>query len=237
MGLSFGVGRNMMRAAVLLMVVGCCNLAFANVAATVDPDAVIWTNTAGNIALGWRFFADDSFTITHLGLFDEGDDGLATTHMMGLWRVNKTGGLTLVREAEIGPGLGFSLDHHIFIDIEDFTIVPDPEPWIQPGTGTAYYERWVLGVWSPEDNADPLILRPLDAAVIDAESAGFIHIESQLSKSSDEFTYPWGSQSDLDHFGVNFLYTPVQTVPVPGALLLSVIGLGPLGWGLRRLRA
>ncbi len=220
----------------LVMLVGCGNLAFADMAATVDLETVTWTNTAGEIALGWRFFADKEFTITHLGLFDEGDDGLGTTHTMGLWRVNKTGGLTLMRQADVGPGMGMFLDHHVFVDMEDFTIVPDAEPWIDPTTGTAYYERWVVGVWSPGNNADALILQPLNAAVIDAQSAGFIRLENQLSRSSSVFTFPWANQSDFDHFGVNFLYAPVQAVPAPGALLLAVLGLSHVGWQLRRRR-
>jgi hypothetical protein len=219
--------------AMLVTLVGCGSLAFANVAATVDPDALTWTNMADETALGWRFFADKQFTITHLGLFDYGDDGLGTTHTLGIWRVNKEGGLTLMRQADIGPGMGTFLDHHLFVDIEDFTITPDPEPWISPATGVAYYERWVVGVWSPDNNLDTLILQPRDAATILAESAGFIHMESQLRRDSAAFTYPWDNVSDFDHFGVNFLYTPVP-VPAPGALVLALIGLT---YASRRLRS
>jgi hypothetical protein len=215
---------------VLAMLVGCGNLAFADMAATVDPDEVIWANPAGATAVGWRFFADKAFTITHLGVFDAGDDGLGTTHTLGIWRVNKTGGLTLMRQADIGPGVGTLLDHHRFVDIDDFTITPDPEPWIDDGV--AYYERWVVGVWSPDTNVDALILQPRGAATIVAELDGFLHIENQLSCGSGVFTYPWTNQSEYDHFGVNFLYDPVA-VPAPGALLLGVIGLAHVG---RRLR-
>jgi hypothetical protein len=204
-------------------------------AATVDPTALTWTNMADETALGWRFFAEKEFTITHLGLFDYGDDGLGTTHTLGIWRVNKEGGLTLMRQADIGPGTGTLLDHHLFVDIEDFTIAPDPVPWIHPTTGVAYYERWVVGVWSPDNNVDTLILQPRDAATILAESAGFIDMESQLARTSAAFTYPWTNVSDFDHFGVNFLYTPAA-VPAPGAAVLAVTGLACASRRLRRER-
>jgi len=147
--------------------------------------------------------------------------------------VNKTGGLTLMRQADIGPGTGTLLDHHLFVDIEDFTIVPDPVPWIDPGSGNSYYERWVVGVWSPDENVDALILQPRDAATILAESEGFIRMESQLSRTSSVFSYPWGNASDYDYFGVNFLYTPAQ-IPAPGALALTAVGLALLRRRSRR---
>lgn len=224
-----------MRTAIVLLIVllGCGSPAYANIAATVDPDALTWTNMADETALGWRFFAEKEFTITHLGLFDYHDDGLGATHTLGIWRVNKTGGLTLMRQADIGPGTGTLLDHHLFVDIEDFTIVPDPVPWIDPGSGNSYYERWVVGVWSPDENVDALILQPRDAATILAESEGFIRMESQLSRTSSVFSYPWGNASDYDYFGVNFLYTPAQ-IPAPGALALTAVGLALLRRRSRR---
>jgi len=229
---------------VLATLVGCANLAFADMAATVDTDAIAWTNSAGRTAMGWRFFAKKEFTITHLGLFDYGVPGLSNTHTLGIWRVKKEGGLTpALREVQIGPGEGTSIDHHIFVDIEDFTITPDPVPWtdeitglpyVNPETGEYYYERWIVGVWNPEGNGDMLIL-PQEAATILAESAGFIRMESQLIRNSDAFTYPWSGVSS-DYFGVNFLYTP-NVVPVPGAVLLGVIGLAYAARRLRRERA
>jgi hypothetical protein len=227
---------------VLVTLVGCGNLAFADMAAIVNPSDITGTNGAGRLAIGWRFFAEKEFTITHLGLFDYGDDGLSTTHTLGIWRVNKDGGLALIRQADIGSSMGTFQDHYRFVDIDDFTIAPDPVPWINPSTGLPYidpstglpyYERWVVGVWSPDNSLDAVILQPPSVATILAESTGFIRMESQLSRFSDEFTYPWANVSGEDHFGVNFLYTPVP-VPAPGALVLALIGLT---YASRRLRS
>ena len=230
---------------VLAVLVGFAGLASGDIAATVDPAALTYTNIPNKTAIGWRFFAEKEFTITHLGLFDYGVPGLSNTHTLGIWRVGKDSVFTLERDVQIGPGMGtLSLDHHVFVDIEDFTIVPDPVPWtneatglpyVNPETGGYYYERWIVGAWSPDGNLDTLILQPRSAATILAESAGFIDVRSQLSRGSDVFTYPWANASVYQHFGVNFLYTP-NAVPVPGAALLGVIGLTYAARRLRRER-
>jgi len=199
------------------------SLTFADVAATVDPTLIDTANNYPradyNQSIGWRFFVDQEITITHLGLYDHGDNGLASTHTMGIWRVNKTGGLTLMRQVDIGPG-GTTEDHHVYVDIEDITLIPDPEPWIDPSTGIAYYERWIVGVWSGAVNNDGLTIRPRSAAtneygLIDAEVAGVIMIENYTWKSSTVFAAPWGNNSDYDYFGVNFKYTTPEPEPTP----------------------
>lgn len=183
------------------------SLAFADVAATVDPGAIDsgYPTATGNQSIGWRFFVDEEMTITHLGLYDDGDDGLAGTHTMGIWRVNKDGGLDLMRQVDIGPG-GTTEDHHVYVDIEDLTLVPDPIP------GTQGLERWLVGVWSGAAS-DGLTIRPRSAATILAESAGFITIQNYTWKGTTVFDAPWGNNSDYDYFGVNFKYTAVDTTP------------------------
>lgn len=208
--------------AVMAVLVGCAGWVRADVAATIDPAAIVWTNSAGELAVGWRFFVDQEMTITHLGVFDLGDDGLTSTHTMGIWRVNKTGGLTLMRQADIGPGVTTDSDHFAYVDIEDLTILPDPEPYVL--NGVEYYERWVVGVWSPAGNLDAFVVQPRSAATVTAATAGIIRMQSYLHRTSTAFTYPWANVSDYDFFGVNFKYqlpTPVVDAGADVAVLSS----------------
>ncbi|MCU0915669.1 MAG: hypothetical protein MUC88_14055, partial [Planctomycetes bacterium] len=134
---------------VLAILAGGAACAWAEVAATVDPAVVTWPNAVGEHSISWRFFVDREITITHLGLYDAGDDGLASPHVMGIWRVKKEGGLRLERWVTIGPDPeAVTENHHVYVPLgTPITILPDPVPYYL--NGVAYYERWLVGVWSP----------------------------------------------------------------------------------------
>jgi len=233
-----------------VLLAGGGNLAFADLAATVDPSKITSTDFGTEQSLGWRFFVDQAITITSLGLYDAGDNGLATGHVMGIWRVKKAGGLQLEQWVNVS-GTG-DVQHYVFATLADpFTILPDPVPYVAPD-GKKYYERWLVGVWSPTSgpsgSPDPLILHPENAVTLAAEQAGIISLEDYTWKTwtidpvktlgdVGDWHYnwvPWGDTYTGDgHFGVNFQYT-LAPVPVPGAVLLGILGLSCAGWRLRR---
>jgi hypothetical protein len=195
----------------MILLAGWGSYALADVAATVDPGAIGYTGAPAERSLGWRFFVDKTITITHLGLLDLGDSGLATSHTMGIWRVNKNGGLDLMRQVEIGPG-GVREDNHVFVALgEPLTIAPDSVP------GTVGLEKWLIGVWCPplpEGVAgDPLMITPVSAATIVAVSAGVMRLENYTWKDTTSFAAPWGNTDDGQYYGVNFKYS----VPGPTA--------------------
>ena len=165
---------------------------------------------------------------------------------MGIWRVRKQGGLQLERWVDLGPG-GVTEDHHVYAALnEPFTIVPDPVPYTIDGTD--YYERWMVGVWSPSGSTDGLILPPRDPAALPIEQAGIIRFQNYTSKpwttypdttlgdieSAPDNWVPWPATESSNYYGVNFEYT---VVPVPGAVLLGALGLSSAGWLLRRRTA
>ncbi len=196
---------------VLAVLAGGAACAWADVAATVDPGAITFMGHHEEESIGWRFFVDREITITHLGVYDEDDNGLTGSHILGIWRVKKTGGWQLERQVSIGPG-GTTENHHVYVALsEPFTIVPDPVPYIL--NGVAYYERWLVGVWSPAGNVDRFIMDPVQAATRDIEQAGIIRFQNYTWKISSTFTYPWGDTSARYHYGVNFKYA----VPGPQA--------------------
>jgi hypothetical protein len=148
---------------------------------------------------------------------------------------------------DLPAGDGYVEDGHVFVDLANpFTIVPDPEPCTRPnaqGVPTEYFEKWLVGVWSSSDNMDGLLVSPRSAATFPIVQAGIIEFEDY---TWDAFPFatmpdvwstdwaPWGHTEDAFpyyHDGVNFKY---EVVPVPGAVLLGVIGLSYAGWRLRR---
>jgi hypothetical protein len=226
------------------LLAGGGGLALGDFAATVDPGAVRTMTSGAGQSLGWRFFVDQPIAITALGLYDAGDDGLAGPHVMGIWRVQKVGGLRLEQWVTIDGTGDLQVDHHVYAALDEpFVILPDPEPYTSDGTD--YYERWMVGVWSPVGSADGLILGPRDAATLSIEEAGIIRFQNNTYKpwttypdttlgdiaSAPDNWVPWPSTEGSDYFGVNFEYT---VVPVPGAVLLGALGLSSAGWLLRR---
>jgi hypothetical protein len=200
---------------VLAVLTGSVACALADVAATVDSSAITWVNTASEQCIGWRFFVDREITITHVGIFDQGDNGLASPHVIGIIRCPKEGGFVLERQVDIGPG-GATEDHHVFVALsEPLRIVPDPVP-----SPAGNYERWLVGVYSGAGNTDGLIIRPQSAVTLNVVHNGIIRLQNYTYRGVPSFPgvapyywYPWGSTSDLDYFGVNFKYT----VPGPQA--------------------
>jgi len=208
---------------VMVLLTGWAGGAWGDVAATVDPGLVGGTSFGPATSIGWRFFVDQEITITHLGLYDAGEAGLSGSHVMGIWRVKKEGGLRLERWVNIGPG-GVAEDHHVYVALaEPLTIVPDPEPVMI--NGKLYYERWLVGVLSPTGSSDSRSLVPPEAATLAIQQAGIIRFENHTFQSftstpdttlgdavlSAQKWYPWKDTTTQFHFGVNFKYTKAGT--------------------------
>src|SRR5262249_5274974 len=78
-------------------------LALAAPGARADPIALTFTggttSTSGTTR-GWSFTTADSLTVTPLGWWDFGNDGLAASHQVGIW--NTSG--TLLMSATVASG-------------------------------------------------------------------------------------------------------------------------------------
>jgi len=137
---------------------------------------------------------------------------------LGIWRVNKTGGLTLMRQVDIGPvGAETIENHHVYVSLpEPLTIYPDPVPYVL--NGVKYYERWVVGVWIGTGNApstaDYVVISPQTAATLNIEQAGIIRFQNYtyteyvfpFPGDPPYYGAPWGQTSPDYYFGVNFKY-------------------------------
>jgi hypothetical protein len=215
-------------AIVLAVVAGGATYAWADVAATVNINAqgfsplITNSGTPWNTdyrVYGWRFFVTKPMVITHVGVFGAHrdaqsqivDDGLHTTHQMGIWGIKRAGGLDLLRgPLPIGPG-GAVEDHYVYVALEEpLTMTPDDPT----------YDRLLLGVWTGVNNTDLFYHGPVTAQTLTAQQAGAIQMQNYTYyynynggnplENSTVFTYPWGAVLDAYHyFALNFKYTLV----------------------------
>jgi len=212
-------------AIVLAVVAGGAAYAWADVAATVnisDPMfSPLITNSGDPMnrdyrVYGWRFFVTKPMVITHIGVFGAHrnyqseivDDGLHTTHQMGIWGVKRAGGLELLRgPLPVGPG-GTVESHYVYVSVgEPLTITPtDPT-----------YDRLLIGVWTGVNNTDLFYHGPAAAQTLTAQQAGAIEMQNYTYyysynggnplENSTVFRYPWGGTLDTYHyFALNFKY-------------------------------
>lgn len=210
-----------------LLLTGLAGYALADTAVTVVPSAISYTSITHEISIGWRFFVDKTITITDLGLFDSpgNGSGLLGTHTVAIWRLPKTGGFELKRQVTIGPGSTLSDNHAWATLTEPLTISPDPVPYVL--NGVEYYEKWMVGVFTPSylddlpttTEGDALIFSGDGAVTFEIEDAGIIRFDSYTAADpASSFTPPWpavptGSGYYGCAIGVNFKYA----VPGPTA--------------------
>jgi hypothetical protein len=215
---------NTVKAAVIVMVLlaGWASYALANTAVTVNPSAITWTAIDQEISIGYRFYIDKTITVTHLGLFDSvngqlpgahNGPGLVGTHTVAIWRLPKTGGFDLKRQVTIGPGAQLS-DNHAWVALDEpLTITPDPVPL------NGFYERWMVGVWTPNYLVpgvlgDALIFSPQSAVTFDIVNADIMRFDGYTLKDpAYTFAPPWPASGYSYAYGVNFRYS----VPGPTA--------------------
>lgn len=72
-----------------MLAAGSASQAVADPVLTFDPSTGI-TFPNGNQTVGWAFTVRNSITVTGLGWYDEGGDGLATAHTVGIWAPDGT---------------------------------------------------------------------------------------------------------------------------------------------------
>jgi len=200
-------------------------LLFLLVATSVQADTAIinWTGPTENQVvtgtLGWGFTVGDSdLTVTHLGLWDEGQDGLLEAHDIGVWDSLES----LIYQTTIPTGTTATLvDDYRYVSITDFVL----------SAGQSY----VIGA-------------QYDGSIQELRSTGVTSIETDpaldwdnsraLRTSSLAFPSNVGSgPTSGGYFGPNFQFE-TQAVPAP-TTIVSLIGLGimlSLTWLRRRRR-
>jgi len=169
---------------------------------------------------GWAFTTDNTITVTSLGWWDLGDDGLRFSHQVGIW--NNAGVLLL--SATVASGTTDPLIDHF-----RFTSTLTGDPTLAPG-------NYVIGglTW------DELVAARLISVCCDggsdsiATAPGISFIQGRTNNTEGVFGYPsdWARdffRDDFDPgiFGPSFQFdnaTPEPLVPEPSTVLFCGFG-------------
>ncbi|MBK8817440.1 MAG: DUF4082 domain-containing protein [Methylococcaceae bacterium] len=185
-------------------------------AAVYDFDSAPIRFGEANVTVGFKFTANKNLTVNALGFYDDSQNGLTTSHDVGIYDLNGT----LLTATSIASGTGASLDGKFrYSGISSFNLISG-QSYIIAGlaTGEDGYTYGNVGSTIQGLTVDPAIgISPLASLFLYAPT----------------FTFP------TEHFGydlypmVNFKFNPTSQVPIPAAFPLLGIGLAIIG-GLQR---
>lgn len=178
-------------------------------AVAVDVDGFT-SDGDGPWTLGWRFTADAGTEVSALGVFDADGDGLASSHLVGLWdeldtliaSVMVSGSDPLLagfRYAQIGT---VTLSAGVVYTVAAADL----------GVGDAYY---------------------LESSI---STPGFITFQTAAFSEGSGLNFPGEETPVNGYFGANLLVANNSIVPEPMAWMLLIAGFGLAGAGLRRIR-
>jgi hypothetical protein len=159
---------------------------------------------------GWSFTLSNTITVTELGYFDFGGNGLSDAHDVGIW----TSSGTLLVSATVPAGTAGTLNG-------DFRYVLVAATLLAPGD-------YVIGGFTPADSGDPVAVQ---AATITTASG--ISYDASRSIGGSSLTFPIGDTSGQpnSYFGPNFIFVPEPTTT---ALLLLGSSGSIVAWLRRR---
>lgn len=181
--------------------------------ASASTIALQWSNSgssgSSSFTRGWGFSTNTAINISSIGWFDFGNDGLATSHQVGIW--NTSGELLMsgnVAAGTLDPLLaGFRYSSAL--------------------TGTTMLMAGTYVVAGLSSSADDT-WRYVDSSDVTMGSA--ITFLGDRTSNTEVFEYAGSQQGfDVGYFGANFQYDVANAVPEPSTLPLSAIGLAALG--------
>ena len=150
---------------------------------------------------GWEFTANASILVTHLGLYDEGDDGMNLSHPIGIYRLSDE---ALLTSGTVNAGVGDTL-------IDSFRYVDTPDITLDIG------ETYVIAYYSATAISDTVLTSATGLSVDPVITYGPLR---RLEISTGGLVLPTSLTSD-DRIGPNFLFE----IPEPTTLTLAGLGL------------
>ena len=194
----------------VFMYVGSANAALIG----VDIVSGGFANTNASFTIGWGFDVTSSVSVTHLGFWDEGGDGLVEAHDVGLWASDGTLlAQTIVSNAStttIASASGFG--DWIFETLSG-PIILDAGSYIVAGvSGADPFRTFVDSI-----SVDPLLT----------------NFGSGKFERGGTLAFPTSVEdSEFSLFGANILIDDTISVPAPTSILL--LGLGIAGLCFKR---
>jgi hypothetical protein len=164
---------------------------------------------------GYAFALNSSINVTGLGWFDLDGDGLVDSHEVGVW--SSAG--TLVMSGTVSAGTVDPLTGHFRYTSSIFgATLLDAGTYVVAGLSTADDATW---------RSIPL------ADVTLAPQVSYIG--NRTNGSTGVFSFAGAAQNgfDVGYFGANFTFDPVDTVPEPSGILLTLTACAAI-WASRR---
>lgn len=191
------------------LAVAVCGSAYAGVAVTSIGSG---TTSQGNGEYGWRFTLNADITVTHLGVWDAGMDGLeqsATT--VRLW---SSAGEVIASATVPGGSAASLVDGFRYVEIDGVDLSADDGAFYV--SATSFFSVSDPQAFFQANGAGLEVASPID---LEGGAAAF-----------NPGQFPGGGQTSVAaYFGANF-----QFVPAPGAgAVLAMAGLGAARRGRR----
>lgn len=156
-------------------------------------------NPSGTSTYGWAFDVNTAITVDSLGIWDEGGDGFAEAHDIGLW----DGAGNLLTSTTIPAGTGSVLNSGFrYFDIIDLVL----------GVGTGY----IIG--ATNFDVDRLLV---NTSSVTTDPSITFH-GNRFIDGGGVLTRPTNTFSSNSYFGPNFTIT---SVPEPSMLVLLALGV------------
>ncbi len=212
-------------------ILGCCLLSLSLSlacllgpvkAATVAVDdlGTLGYSIYGEGTLGWQFQTNAALTVTSLGFFDYGDDGLNVSHDVGIWDSDQN----LIGSATVPAGSTASLFHGFrYVSVTPINLAANATYVIaatQPSPSNN--EVWITTAQSYSVNPN-----------LSWEARAFI----QGAGTGASLTYPTTISAPTDGviriFGPNFQF---NVVPEPASVSLLGLGMLLVGWRRKRIK-
>lgn len=163
---------------------------------------------ASDCTLGWSFTTTQPISISALGVWDWGDDGLNESHVIGIW---DSTGSSLLCEGTVATGTNSPLDSGF-----RFTTVLTGQTTLDAGS-------YILGAYCHGASAEPVISGISAGTLTEGPEITFGENRMLLGASMAAPTSTLGSVYDPGLFGPNFQYI---AVPEPrDYAVLTAIGL------------
>jgi len=167
----------------------------------------------GDVSFGWQFILVSTVTVTDLGYFDAGNDGLFDTHPVGIF--NSTGSLLV--SATVPAGTTGTL-------LDGFRFTAVPAAVLGPGSYT-------IGAYANSSSLDDFLSGTSLSTPVSGLTLGTA-VQSDFGSSSLTFPTQNDSFAAEGFFGPNFI---TSDVPEPDGW--SMLALGMLALMLVRRRA
>lgn len=189
--------------------------ALPGVPAAVTPNTTSGVGPQADQVNGWQFTANAPLEVTHLGAWDDQDDGFAESYPVGLFRVSDQ---ALLADVTLSAGTGDPLeDHFRYVELATSVHLADGEDY-------------VVALYNASNPGGGLFLSSIASDMVTFDS----NISSVLFRreiGGGGLVFP----DDVVGSPTSFLVGPTfRVVPEPSACALLTVGLVGMFAGRRR---